>query len=126
MIARTEILRVGPATLTLVSFGSSSTAVSCRAVFAAPPLHNVSTSMENSMARDWTDPRDGKTWRVSSEGRVADVGSGFTAQLLYFRGSEILDIIYEGADAIDDLPDVDLTRLIDQARMGKQRAREAE
>jgi len=68
------------------------------------------------MKRTWNDPRDGKTWQITVDGRAAEVASGTRAQLLVFRGSHTSGFtVYDGDRELQELGDVELSSLLDAA-----------
>ncbi len=61
------------------------------------------------MARDWTDPEDGRHWTVWLE-------RGSKPVLVFASEGELLSVPVDFSDGLDDRSDEDLQRLLDEAR----------
>ncbi len=57
--------------------------------------------------RDWTDPRDGRRWRVT-------LPLGRTSVLAFGSGKELHTVVVDFRDGLEDRSDADLQRLLDE------------
>ena len=58
--------------------------------------------------RDWTDPRDGRHWKVRQ--------TGLPPVLVFAAEHDVFSVIVEFNDSIEDRSEAELERLLDEAR----------
>ncbi len=58
--------------------------------------------------RDWTDPRDGRHWRVQQ--------TGLLPVLVFASKDDLFRVVIDFNDKLEDRSDAELERLLDEAR----------
>ncbi len=58
--------------------------------------------------RDWTDPRDGRHWKVRQ--------TGLPPVLVFTSGDDVFSVVVDFNDGIEDRSDAELERLLDEGR----------
>ena len=58
--------------------------------------------------RDWTDPRDGRHWKVRQ--------TGLPPVLVFASGDDVFSVVVDFNDGLEDRSDAELERLLDEAR----------
>ena len=58
--------------------------------------------------RDWTDPRDGRHWRVQQ--------TGLPTMLLFASEDDLFSVVIDFNDKLEDRSDEELQRLLDEGR----------
>ena len=58
--------------------------------------------------RDWTDPRDGRHWKVQQ--------TGLPTALVFASEDDVFSVVLDLNDWLEDLSDEDLQRLLDEAQ----------
>ena len=58
--------------------------------------------------RDWTDPRDGRHWKVRQ--------TGPPPVLVFESEDEVISVVVDLNDRLEDRSDADLQRLLDEGR----------
>ncbi len=58
--------------------------------------------------RDWTDPRDGRVWRVRQ--------TGLPVVLLFESEDDLFSVVIDFNDRLEDRSDAELGRLLDEGR----------
>ncbi len=56
--------------------------------------------------RDWTDPRDGRHWKVRQ--------TGLPPELVFASGDDVFSVVVDFNDGLEDRSDAELERLLDQ------------
>ena len=65
--------------------------------------------------REWTDPRDGRRWKVRQ--------TGLPRVLVFASEGEVYSVVVNFKDGLEDRSDADLQRLLDEARGSTRRER---
>ncbi len=60
--------------------------------------------------RDWTDPRDGRHWKVRQ--------TGLPPVLVFTSGDDVFSVVVDFNDGIEHRSDAELERLLDEGRGG--------
>ena len=58
--------------------------------------------------RDWTDPRDGRRWKVRQ--------TGLPLVLVFASGDDVFSVVVDFNDGLKDRSDAELERLLDEGR----------
>ncbi len=58
--------------------------------------------------RDWTDPRDGRHWRVRQ--------TGLPTVLVFASEDDLFSVVIDFNDRLEDRSDAELQRLLDEGR----------
>ncbi len=58
--------------------------------------------------RDWTDPRDGRHWRVQQ--------TGLPTVLVFASEGDLFSVVIDFNERLDDRSDAELQRLLDEGR----------
>ncbi len=58
--------------------------------------------------RDWTDPRDGRNWRVRQ--------TGLPTVLVFASEDDVFSVVVAFNDGLEDRSDAELERLLDEGR----------
>ena len=58
--------------------------------------------------RDWTDPRDGRHWKVRQ--------TGLPPVLVFATEEEIISVLVDSSHGLEDRSDEELKRLLDEGR----------
>jgi len=58
--------------------------------------------------RDWTDPRDGRHWKVRQ--------TGLPPVLVFVTEEEIISVLVDSSHGLEDRSDEELKRLLDEGR----------
>ena len=58
--------------------------------------------------RDWTDPRDGRHWRVQQ--------TGLLPVLVFASKGDLFSVVVDSNNGLEDRSDAELQRLLDEAR----------
>ena len=58
--------------------------------------------------RDWTDPRDGRHWKIRQ--------TGLPTVLVFGSEGEVVKVLVDFSDGLEDRSDEELQRLLDEGR----------
>ena len=58
--------------------------------------------------RDWTDPRDGRHWKIRQ--------TGLPSVMTFTSGDELYSVLIDFSRSLEDRSDEDLQRLLDEGR----------
>ena len=90
-------------TSTLASFQGVTSVVA-----ALPPSGEEEEARSPMTLRDWTDPRDGRHWRVRQ--------TGLPTVLVFASEDDLFSVVIDFNDRLEDRSDAELERLLDEGR----------
>ncbi len=75
---------------------------------ARPPVGSKEEARSPMTLRDWTDPRDGRQWRVQQ--------TGLPTELVFESEGDLFSVVIDFNDRLEDRSDAELERLLDEGR----------
>ncbi len=73
-----------------------------------PPHRQRRGSSSPVTLRDWTDPRDGRHWKVRQ--------TGLPTVLVFSSEDDVFSVVIDFNDRLEDRSDAELQRLLDEGR----------
>ena len=75
---------------------------------ALPPGGSKEEARSPMTLRDWTDPRDGRHWRVRQ--------TGLPTVLVFASEDDLFSVVVDFNEGLEDRSDAELERLLDEGR----------